>query len=365
MKKILFTINYLTNGGPTRVLQNIIKELDKNEYEIFVLTLIDQNNKDLVKGLKIDGIKIIEFNYPKSLKEVIKNRKTVVKKINEINPDIIHTHGIVTTFICANKSINNYKITTIHNSIFEDYKYTYGKLKGIMFALLHILALKRFDDIICCSKTSYNVMKKYRKNATFIRNGIDIDNKKEKSITREKIRKELKIPNDAIVYLYVGVINERKRVVELVDLFNSCIKDNEYLVIVGNGNLMNEAEIHAKSKNIIFTGFKENSIDYYMASDVYVSNSSSEGFSISVIEALDNGLLLLLSDIPSHKECFEIDDNYYIGEYFSKDNFFEKKDTVYENIGKCIDIEKFKYKYLSARSMTDEYKKYYCRGEKR
>lgn len=54
MKKILYTINFLTNGGPTRVLQNIIKNLDKNKYDIYVMTLIDENSKDIVQALK-DG----------------------------------------------------------------------------------------------------------------------------------------------------------------------------------------------------------------------------------------------------------------------------------------------------------------------
>lgn len=45
MIKIIYTINFLTNGGPTRVLENLIKNLDKNYYEIIVITLINENEK--------------------------------------------------------------------------------------------------------------------------------------------------------------------------------------------------------------------------------------------------------------------------------------------------------------------------------
>ena len=58
--------------------------------------------------------------------------------------------------------------------------------------------------------------------------------------------------------------------------------------------------------------------------------------------------MLFLSDIPSHKECFEIDSNYYLGEIFNKENFAEKKDEITKNVTYNKDyIKEFKYKYLS------------------
>ena len=359
MKKILYTINFLTNGGPTRVLQNLLKELDLGKYDIYVLTIIDANDKKIVKELKEKGIKIIEFKFNKSLKEILKNKKKIINKILEVAPDIIHTHGIVTTVLINDKKVKAKKITTVHNSIFEDYKYTYGKIKGMIFAYIHIINLKKFDNVICCSKTSYDAIKKYLNNVSYIRNGIDIQGKFNEN-ARKDLRRELNIEENAIVYIYGGVINSRKRVVELVELFNNELSNDEYLIIVGDGNLKNVAELARKNNNIFFTGFKKNIIDYFKAADVYVSYSSSEGFSISVIEALECGLLLLLSDIPSHKECFEIDTNYYLGEYFNESNFINKKNKIYINqiLDKKSRME-FKTKYLSAKTMTCQYEKYY------
>lgn len=360
MLKILYTINFLTNGGPTRVLQNIINGLNSDKFEIYILTLINENDKEIVYKLSKKGIKIISLDYNKSLKQIIKNKNNIISKINEINPDIIHTHGIVSTMIVNSDKIKSKKITTIHNSIFEDYKYTYGRMKGIIYAYVHILALKKFDEVICCSKTSYEVLKKYIKNAKYIRNGIDIEENISDTNIRANIRKELGIKDNDIIYIYGGVINSRKRVVELVELFNNTLTSNEYLVIVGDGELKSEAENVKKNSNIIFTGFKTNIIDYFKSSDIYVSNSSSEGFSISVIEALECGLLLFISDIPSHRECFEIDNNYYLGETFNTKDFAEKKQKITKNnIGDKDKIKEFKNKYLSSKVMSDQYKKYY------
>lgn len=361
MKKILYTINFLTNGGPTHVLQNIIKNLDKNEYDIYIMTLIDENNKDIVQALKKDGIKIIEFKYNKNLKEILKNKKKIIDKINEIGADIIHTHGIVSTLVVSDYRVKGKKVTTIHNNMYEDYKFTYGKIKGIIYARVHIFCLKKFDEVICCSKTSYDLLKNEIKNISYVRNGIDITKGNQGEI-RNKIRKELNISDDDIVYIYVGVINNRKRVVQLVDMFSKDMQENEYLIIVGDGPLINEAKAVANDK-VIFVGFKENSIDYFLASDIYTSYSSSEGFSISVIEALNCGLLCLVSDIDSHKECFKIDTECYIGEYFNSSNFGTKKEKIM-NMIKNVDkkeIENFQSKFLSSKSMTNEYIKHYKR----
>ncbi len=218
MKKIniLYTINYITNGGPSRVLLNTIKNLNREKYNITVLTIIDKNNKTIVDELRKNGIKIVEIKINKSLSGLISNYKLIEHTIIELHPDIIHTHGIVTSIIVASKKIKSAKITTIHNDVYNDYAYTYGKIKGKIIAFIHMNRIKKFNQIICCSKSSYEVLKNKFKNINYINNGADMIIPKDKDTIRGKIRKELNIPSDAIVYIYVGVIKERKRVVELV-----------------------------------------------------------------------------------------------------------------------------------------------------
>ena len=73
-------------------------------------------------------------------------------------------------------------------------------------------------------------------------------------------------------------------------------------------------------------------------SDVYVSASKSEGFSISVLEALSCGLGLFLSDIPSHREVVEMGQDVYLGEIFSSGDFEIKLNALRERKDKqCRD----------------------------
>ncbi len=352
--RVLFTINYLTNGGPTRVLQNIIYGMPKDKYDIFILTILDKNNTDIVEELKKLGVTIEEVNLKKGKIGIILNKNKIIKKIEKINPDIVHVHGIEMSYVVSSKKVNSIKLTTIHNSLYEDYKYAYGKLKGKLVELLHLMCLKKFHENICCSKTSYDYLSERVKNASYIRNGVIV--KHNNAAIRKKIREELRISDNDIVFVYGGVINNRKRVLQLVKMFSKSSKENEKLIIVGDGPLLEECKNNS-NKNVIYVGFKTNIIDYFDASDVYVSNSSAEGFSISLIEALSSGLICLVSNIPSHKECFEIDDKTYIGEYFNENEFNIKKDKILKRI-KSIDkdkIKEFQEKYLSSNSMSSLY----------
>lgn len=358
MKRLIFMINYVENNGPTRVLKNLAFSLEKKKFDIVVLTLFNKNNKEVVEEFKKHEIEILSLNIKSSIVELIKNRNKIIKKIKLLSPDIIHTHGYVPTFLLGHKFSNINKVTTIHNNMYEDYVYTYGNIKGKILVYLHIHFLKKFNHVICCSETSYNSLKNNLKNVTYVRNGINTNNCNNKY--RKKIRHELNIPLDAIVYIYVGVLSPRKKVLELLELFNKYKKNDEYLLILGDGILKSECQKY-ESPQIKILGYKENPTDYMYASDIYTSNSGSEGFSISIIEALECGLYLLLSEIPSHVECFYIDSNYYIGEAFSSSNYQIQKELLrlhFSNKGK-EEIKKFKKLYLSSEKMADEYEKYY------
>jgi len=349
MINLLYVINFLNNGGPSNVLKNLAFSLDQKKYQITVLTLVNENDRGIVKEFQKRNIKIVPLDYNKSLKTISKNKNSIIKKINSLHADIIHTHGIVGTILVANKNIKGKKITTVHNALYDDYKYTYGKLKGALLTKLHLKALKRFDKTIFCSESSYSLYKSKIKNSTFIRN--EITPKAPMKNARTKIRRELNLKNTDIVFVYGGVLNERKGSCELAELFSKHHKPNEYLLLVGDG----PAAENIKSLNdnhLILTGFKDNLTDYFAASDVYISNSHAEGLSVSIIEALSLGLPLFLRDIPSHRECIDLGSN-YLGETFTPETFAEKLETLRKNYQS---VKPFK---VTAKSMAKQYAELY------
>lgn len=206
---------------------------------------------------------------------------------------------------------------------------------------------------MCCSRSVYDVMKRRLPNASFIRNGI-------KPVQAHSVitRAEVDVPEDACVFLYAGVLNSGKNIVWLIDNFVQYHEGDEYLLVLGKGE--KEAECKAKADDHVrMLGFQTDPIAYMNISDVYVSASKSEGFSISVLEALSCGLGLFLSDIPSHREVVEMGQDVYLGETFSQDDFEIKLKALRERKTNKAEIRAFQEKELSAVKMARQYQGIY------
>ncbi len=355
--KILYTVNYLTNGGPTRVVQNLMKRMPREKYEVCILTLLNKNDHKIVDLVKKDNIKIYSLDF-KHNRDIFLKRKMIIKKIKEINPNLIHVNGIEMSFVVTNKTLKCKKFTTIHNALYDDYKTSYGIIKGKIIEWLHIRWLKRFDLNICCSKSAYEKNKNKIDNIAYVRNGIEVNSSE--GCNRVAMRKTMGINEKDFVYIYTGKLIERKRVKELIRLFEENWTKREKLLIVGDGPLMSEC-LELANENVILVGNRECVEEYLEISDAYISYSEAEGLSISVIEALSFGIPVLLSDIESHREFFEINKEVYIGELFNKESFLSKKNELKKK-SKGINNESircFQRNNLSAISMAIGYQKMY------
>lgn len=353
MLKVVFVTNYIVRNGPGNVILNLISNLDDARYEISLITLFEGNDTYVVKNLRNKGVRVYECVTLNRTMCILSRAAEFEEIVQRENFDVIHSHGFIGDILSSRLNLPVKRITTIHNNMYEDYLDTYGYAKSRIFIALHLAALKKLDECVCCSKSVYDVMKRHLPNVSFIRNGIE-PVQAHSVITRA----EVDVPEDARVFLYAGVLNSRKNIVWLVENFVQCHKNDEYLLVLGSG----EKEAECKTKvddHVRMLGFQADPIAYMNISDVYASASKSEGFSISVLEALSRGLGLFLSDIPSHKEVVEMGQDVYLGETFSSDDFEIKLKALRQRKTNMAEIKAFQEKNLSAKEMTKQYERAY------
>lgn len=114
--------------------------------------------------------------------------------------------------------------------------------------------------------------------------------------TREKLRSALKIPDAAIVFLFLGRLNRDKGVMDLAAAFNrvACENPVAYLLVVGpdEGHFTSAMmEVLGESADRTrFVGHTDRPEDYMSAADVFCLPSYREGFGSVVIEAAAAGL---------------------------------------------------------------------------
>lgn len=150
---------------------------------------------------------------------------------------------------------------------------------------------------------------------TFIRkipNGVETNNlftpvTKDRKI---EIRKKLKLHEDDVVILYVGAINKRKGIPELLDAIKEIPIEDKFTVIMCGPILenihfhekINEINRQRKYKVINYLGSIENVDQYMKSADIFILPSYSEGLPNVLLEAAASGLALVTTDIGGSRD---------------------------------------------------------------
>ncbi|WP_386693252.1 MULTISPECIES: glycosyltransferase family 4 protein [unclassified Lonepinella] len=325
------------------MLLNLTRNMDYDKFNFKILSLssIDTDQEIVSKFNHYCNSEVIYFD------KVIDKEQFFLEFRDTV--DIFHSHGFSADRFVFGLNGDFKKITTLHSTIFKDYQ-VYGRVKGFLGSIMHLCMLnrKRFDKVIGCSESVYNGLKKYLRNVdfTYINNGVE--QSQYYPITQEdklKLRINLGLPIDKRIFCFSGNLIRRKRVPELISLFLSLKLPNSILIIVGDGDELDRCKT-LSNKSIKLIGRVKNVKEYYQSSDFIVSNSSAEGYPMSILEGVSCGCYALLSDIPSHREFL---------------NLNPKAGTLLTDISDDIlnKTSEFSSYELSAKKMAEEYSSIY------
>ena len=139
--------------------------------------------------------------------------------------------------------------------------------------------------------------------------GVDVERYNPNKI-ESNVRNELNIPEDALVFAFVGRIVKDKGINELVSAFYNINKKypNTHLLLVGPvetiQNPIDEStfRIIEQNENIHAVGMQKDVRSYLKASDAFILPSYREGFGMVLIEAGAMGLPCITTDITGCNE---------------------------------------------------------------
>ena len=368
--RIAYIVTNLRNTGPINQTYNLIQHLDKNVFEIYVITLWPENDGDsLLSKYENSGARIIKGSFNKK-SSLVFGRKYVTSCLRKIRPDIVQGVGMP-LYRMALKYKEAVPFVVLRNYCYEDYPSHYGNIIGNLMAKADIKLIKKQlglgYPIITCSNSLVSIY--YEKEGIrldCIQNGVDTSRFTKRDIEKKDIcREKLKLPKDKKIFVYSGRLIQRKNQEEAIKAFiSNKINDNALLLILGDGpdRAMLEA-ISNGNKKIRFEGNVNEIEDYIVASDVYIATSKSEGLPNGVLEAMAVGLPVLLSDIPQHLEVMNNSNcglTYKLGDVEDLINAINK--IVFSDIEEMSEIS---YKTLMSNFtdviMSNNYSNYYKR----
>lgn len=304
-KKIAFLVPSIINCGPLNVVLNLVSNLDKDKFDIMLISLRKSTYEDN------SYVNLFLKECVLGIRYLSKKSESLINLSKEL--DIIHSHGLYPDILLARLKNNKVKkVSTIHIMPFKDYPQEHGFIKGKMGAFLHIMVLNlyHFDAIVSCSesvrKNLYSYIYTENKNRLFnVNNGVDqtkyyLVN----SDIKSKLRKSYGF-EEKNIFVFSGRLIPRKQVPKLIHLFKSLNLEDSRLLIVGDGEEMEICK-NIINEKISLIGYVKNPIDYYQLSDFVVSMANAEGYPMSILEAVSCGCYAFLSDIPPHKEFIEL-----------------------------------------------------------
>lgn len=296
-----------------------------NFFISFIRQLLDEgHNVDIATNESISKVPTcykewgcIVYRIETSRSPLDKGNVKAVKQIKEIvgekKYDIVHCHtpiaAMCTRLACRKARKEGTKVFyTAHGFHF----YKGAPLKNwILYYPVEKICAHFTDVLITINQEDYALAQKKMKakRVEYVPGvGIDLTKFGQAAVDKSVKRKELGIPEDAILLLSVGELNENKNHETVI----RAIKDlNVYYIIAGKGglqvNLQNIIDELGLTERVKLLGFRQDVADLYQISDVYVLPSIREGLNVSVMEAMASGLPVVCGRIRGNTDL--IDEN--------------------------------------------------------
>jgi glycosyltransferase involved in cell wall biosynthesis len=313
-KKVFFLIPSFRGGGEERVVLNIVNNLDKDKFEVGLITISGEGE---YKGLLSSEVNYFDLQRKRARNAIFKLRRL----LKEEAPDVIVTSVIQTAillylsclFILNKKMIKINRLSSYYEKIINN--------TNMISRLFFNKALKNSDYVISLTEEMKENFIKFfpsEKNKVIKiynpHNLEDINNKKHYSISLEERNFFSRKP----VIIACGRLTEAKGFSYLIQAFNEVKKEfkDAILLILGQGEKEKELKVLVKELNIEnsvkFLGFKDNPYKYLYNSDLFVLSSLWEGLPGVLIEALACQVPVVSTNCKSGPK--EILDNGKIGE---------------------------------------------------
>jgi glycosyltransferase involved in cell wall biosynthesis len=364
MPRILHIINKLDIGGAEVMILDILKYANRDEFDYHIL--LPYGKGELDNRAESYDINLHYLDGDKSSGKM-KLLRQGVDKIRELKPDLIHTHTRFSDLIGlygGKRAGVKTRIITIHAAGFY-----FLDSMPLHEGLIEYFVVRYASHFVVISKGVGEYIQKFGNvNPNFITliyNGIDPERVCPEIINnRDAVRRNLGISEDEFVIVSMGRLIHEKGFDILLDEFKTYRNKtgNGKLIIIGygkeSGKLKEKASELNVAEHVIFTGKIDNPSELMRASDCFVLASRKEGFGITILEAMANGIPVIASDTGGIPEIINDGENGILVDVKKKSSISKAIESIQSDkemvekfigAGKTTALEKFHVKHTSAR----------------
>lgn len=365
--KIVFLTKRFSEGGELMHMLDLSSELVKLGNEVFVLTgglsIVFEKNVRMQKihhQFQKNGVSVVYMSFPDSTMNKVRYFYNLIRgvfqsykffRIHKI--DVIHVHRPIMSVIP--KILNLNFVSTVHNMnlgrVFWNFKPTF--------------------QIAISEGTYKEVMDKFHfkfNEISIINNGISsrfsqLATPKKK----EEIKKTLGIPLGHIIIGFVGRITYEKGIdvlLKAVQKMKGQLECPFKVVLLGgfenSKNYIEGIIEETDTVNDIMIFDFQDPKQFYDIYDIFVLPSRSEGFPLTVIEAMFSGCCVVRTDTGGASEQITTQESGFI---FQNENYLELSDILFKLLnnpeyrkeiaqhGREIALEKFTVERMAVKTL--------------
>lgn len=282
-------------GGAGKCLLTLLKEIDREQFDVTVIlpknSLLAPFVKDLkVKLIEVDGIadKSLDFGAVKELKRIFKREK----------PDLVHTHASMSARIAARAA--GCKIVYTRHSVFPPSKKISHGLGKVLNGAVNNFFSDRIIAVAEAAKENLTMTGVSDKKIEVILNGVYPLKPAE---NKDEIRKRFGIADGEKTVSIVARLEDIKGHDYFIEAAEILLKKGfkAKFVIAGTGSY----EQHLKEKvkklglegSILFTGFITDVDKLMNITDIHANASfGTEATSLALLEGMSLGIPAVVSD---------------------------------------------------------------------
>jgi len=287
-------------SGVQNVMLNILAGLDKNKYDIYVISrsggpLVDKLKELNIKHLPVNSLKR-DFSFWDFIAFI-----DIFKLCKKYDFDIVHTHSSKSGFIGRIAA----RMAGVPKVIHTSHGYPFNKFQPLLVQILYKLC-EAFAGLFCDYMVfvnnadreiavSSNLISKQK--ALTIYNGIAVP----ATFERQTKDKEFIIGSSFRFW-------EQKNPIQTIKVAIAVCKRVEQIkfIFLGDGELLSECKklvLDAGLEDrITFPGWQKDVMQWLKKFDIFLLYSKWEGLPISILEAMSIGLPIVASDINGNNE---------------------------------------------------------------
>lgn len=225
--------------------------------------------------------------------------------------DLLHVHGEVAGTLCLPALAVRPSVVTLHG--LHLLRRLVGLRRNLAAANVRLI-VRAASRTICVSEAEFKDLQgvlsaQALRRGIVIRNGVPLLTPATDD-ERAGARRELGIPDEAIVGAWVGSLDEHKDPLAPVRAAIEVARHGAplKLLVAGEGPLRPQLESAIResgTKTVHVLGFRRDVERILRAADFFVLSSLREGLSFSVLEAMSLGLPVVVSDAPGNPEVVD------------------------------------------------------------